>query len=65
MAKSKLVQANRAIARAVCTAMGQIQATVTRGYTKIEDAFVDRYLTRQGETITHAKARLRRGHPGR
>ena len=30
------------------------------GYTKIEDAFVDRYLTRDGETVQEAKERLRK-----
>lgn len=32
------------------------------GYTKIEDAFVDRYLTKDGETVQEAKERLRREH---
>jgi hypothetical protein len=30
------------------------------GYTKIEDGFVDRYLTKEGETIEEAKARLKK-----
>lgn len=28
------------------------------GYQKVEDAFVDRYLTRDGETVEDAKVRL-------
>lgn len=32
--------------------------TVVGGYTKIEDGFVDRYLTKDGETVEEAKARL-------
>ena len=29
------------------------------GYTKIEDKFVDKYLTRDGETVEEAKQRLK------
>lgn len=29
------------------------------GYTKVEDAFVERYLTRDGESVADAKERLR------
>ena len=29
------------------------------GYTKIEDKFVDAYLTKDGETVEEAKARLK------
>ena len=67
MAKSKLVKANQAVARAVSSAFGQIETTVVGGYTKIEDAFVDQYLTRDGETVAEAKARLKRetGHPSK
>ena len=48
MAKSKIGKANDKIAEKVVGA-----------YTKIEDAFVDRYLTKSGETIEEAKKRLR------
>lgn len=48
MAKSKLVETNEKIAEKV---MGT--------YQKIEDAFVDRYLTKDGETVEEAKKRLR------
>lgn len=40
MAKSKFVQANAKIADAV-----------VGGYKKIEDGFVDRYLTRDSESV--------------
>lgn len=33
--------------------------TLLSGYTKIEDAFIDRYLTRDGETVEEAKKRLK------
>lgn len=48
MAKSKLVKANE-----------KIENTVVSGYTKIEDAFVDRYLTKDGETVEDAKKRIK------
>ena len=33
---------------------------VVNGYTKIEDKFIDQYLTHDGETIEEAKLRLRK-----
>ena len=33
---------------------------VVEGYTKIEDKFVDAYLTKDGETVEEAKARLKK-----
>lgn len=70
MAKSRLVKANEKIAETVTTGFqgmsdGVVSGfqkmcnTVVGGYTKIEDGFVDRYLTRDGETVAEAKARLR------
>lgn len=48
MAKSKIVKANEKIAD-----------TVVDGYTKMEDAFVERYLTKDGETVEETKKRLK------
>lgn len=62
MAKSKLVKANEAIAETVTATFDAIQNTVVGGYTKVEDAFVERYLTRDGETVAEAKERLKREH---
>lgn len=70
MAKSKLIQANVKIADAVVgrykkieeTVVGgykAMESTVVGGYQKIEDGFVDRYLTRGGESVEDAKARLK------
>lgn len=59
MAKSKFVKANEAIAEKVTAAFGQIEDAVVGGYTKIEDGFVDRYLTKDGETVEQAKKRLK------
>ena len=47
MAKSKLVKANEKIAE-----------NVVGGHKKIEDKFVDEFLTRDGETVEEAKQRL-------
>ena len=49
MAKSKIVKVNEKIAE-----------KVVDGYSKIEDAFVDRYLTKDGETVADAKERLKK-----
>ena len=38
----------------------KIEQGVVGGYTKIEDKFVDTYLTKDGETIEEAKARLKK-----
>ena len=48
MAKSKLVKANEKIAEGVAT-----------GYKKIEDKFVDQFLTKDGESVEDAKKRLK------
>lgn len=48
MAKSKLVAVNKKIADGV-----------VGGYKKIEDAFVDQYLTHEGESVEDAKERLK------
>ena len=59
MARSKLVEANEKIAEKVTSAYKHIENTAVNSYTKIEDAFVDRYLTRDGETVEEAKKRLK------
>lgn len=59
MAKSSLVRANEKIAKKVTATFGKIEKHVVGGYTKIEDAFVDRYLTQDGESVEEAKRRLR------
>ncbi len=58
MAKSRLVQANEKIAEAVVGGYKKIEEGVTGAYKKIEDGFVDRFLTRGGETAEDAKKRL-------
>lgn len=51
MAKSKIVAAN-----------GKIAEKVVGAYEKVENAVVDRYLAKDGETVQEAKERLR-NHP--
>ena len=69
MAKSKLAQANEKIAADVVKGYQKIEDSVVGGYQKIEsgvvdgftsmtDRFVERFLTREGETVQEAKARL-------
>lgn len=59
MAKSKIVQANQKIAKAVTEGYKKIEKGVVGGYTQIEDKFIDAYLTKEGETVEEAKARLK------
>lgn len=59
MAKSKLIRANKKIAGGVTKVFGKISDTAVGGYTKIEDAFVERYLTKDGESVEEAKERLK------
>ena len=69
MAKSKLVKANEKIAEGVVGGYKKIEESVVGGYKKIEDGavggfnkitdkFVDNFLTKEGETVEEAKARL-------
>ena len=69
MAKSRLVKANEKIAEAVVGGYRKIEEGVVGGYkkiengavdgfTKISDSFVDQFLTKDGETVEEAKARL-------
>lgn len=62
MAKSKLIRINEKIAEHVITDFCKISDTVTGGYKKIEDKFVAQYLTREGESVSDAKARLKQEH---
>ncbi len=69
MSKNKLVTANEKIAEGVVRGYKKIENGVVGGYQKIEngvvsgfqkitDTFVDQFLTRDGETVEDAKARL-------
>lgn len=69
MAKSKLVKANEKIAENVVKGYKRIEEGVVGSYKKIEDGavggfnriadkFVDNFLTKDGESVEEAKARL-------
>lgn len=69
MAKSKLVKANEKIAEEVVGGYKKIEKGVVESYEKIEngavggfnkiaDKFVDQFLTKEGESVEEAKARL-------
>lgn len=69
MAKSKLVKANEKIAEGVTGGYKKIEQGVVGGYKKIEegtvsgfnkmtDKFVNHFLTKEGESVEEAKARL-------
>ena len=60
MDTSKIVNATEQIAAAVTDGYKNIEQGVTQTYTKIEDKFVDAYLTKDGETVEEAKARLKK-----
>lgn len=71
MAKSKFIEENKKIAetvsggykkieKGVVDGYKKIEKSVVKGYTGIEDKFVDAYLTKDGETVEEAKARLKK-----
>lgn len=59
MAKSKIVKVVNKTADVATKAYKRIENAVTGTYTKIEDKFVDNFLTKEGETIEDAKKRLK------
>lgn len=69
MAKSKLVKVNEKIAESIVGGYKKVEEGVVEGYKKIEegavggfnkiaDGFVDHFLTKEGESLEEAKARL-------
>lgn len=60
MAKPDFGKANEKAAKKAAGTWKKAEGTVLRGYTKIEDAFVDRYLTKDGESVEDAKKRLKK-----
>ena len=65
MVKSKLVKANEEIAEKVVGAYKAVEEGVVGTYGYIEDAFVDQFLTHDGESVEDAKARLCAEQEGR
>ncbi|MBQ8762770.1 MAG: hypothetical protein IJZ07_01540 [Clostridia bacterium] len=60
MAKSKIVKVSEQIAEKFTDGYKKIEDTVVGAYTKIEDGFVDNFLTKDGETVEEAKERLKK-----
>ena len=69
MAKSKLVKVNKKIEEGVVSGYKKIEEGVVESYKKIEegavggfnkivDKFVDNFLTKEGESVEEARARL-------
>jgi len=70
MAKSKLVNANKKLAKkvaegyqavedAVVDGYMDVQTFFVNGYRAVEDKFVDEFLTEDGESVEAAKKRLK------
>lgn len=73
MAKSKLVKVNekiaenvekgyKAIENSVVSGYKKVEDNVVGAYKKVEDAFVGEFLTKDGETVEDAKARMTSEH---
>lgn len=58
MAKSKLVEVNRNIEKAVVGGYKKIENNVVDVFENISSKFVDNYLTKDGETVEETKKRL-------
>lgn len=58
MAKSKLVKANEKIAEGVVDGYKKIEEDAVGGFNKMADKFVDNFLTKEGESVEDARARL-------
>lgn len=58
MAKSKLVKANEKITENVVGGYKKIEEGAVHGFNKIADKFVDNFLTKEGESVEEARARL-------
>lgn len=55
---SKLVEENKKIEEAVVGGYKKIEDGAVSGFEKMTDKFVDSFLTKEGETVEEAKARL-------
>lgn len=60
MARSKLVQKNEKIEDSVVGVYKKVEKSVVDGFSRISDHFADQYLTKEGESVEEAKARLNR-----
>lgn len=58
MAKLKLGKVNKKIEQGVVSNYKKIEDGVVGGFNKIADKFVDSFLTKEGESVEDAKARI-------
>ena len=54
-----VVDTYKAIEKGVVGACKAVEDSVVGAYQKVEDAFVEKFLTKPGETVDDAKARLK------
>lgn len=54
-----VVDTYKAIEEGVVGACKAVEDSVVGAYQKVEDAFVEKFLTKPGETVDDAKARLK------
>ena len=54
-----VVDPYKAIEEGVVGACKAVEDSVVGAYQKVEDAFVEKFLTKPGETVDDAKARLK------
>ena len=54
-----VVDTYKAIEKGVVGAYKVVEDSVVGAYQKVEDAFVEKFLTKPGETVDDAKARLK------
>ena len=54
-----VVDTYKAIEEGVVGAYKTVEDSVVGAYQKVEDAFVEKFLTKPGETVDDAKARLK------
>ena len=59
MAKSKIVEANKTIEKAVLNSYSKIEDAVVKKYEGIENVFVNAFLAEDGESVEEAKKRIR------
>jgi len=57
----KVVGAYQKIEDTVVGGYKTVENTVVSGYEKVEDGFVNKFLTKDGETVKEAKQRLKQG----
>ena len=57
--EKKLTEMNEKIEKNVVNGFQKIEDGVVGGFQKITDKFVDKFFTKEGETVEEAKARMK------